>query len=117
MDSPEPNEGREQTRPYAVENGGKPLFFALRDPQPGTVELRRCYSPRSGDHMLSIDARNECPRAGYQVEGVLGYVYPMTVANAVEVHRCWNRSDHLTARDPQECLVNRYQVEASFWAF
>jgi hypothetical protein len=95
----------------------RPLFRTLRVAQPGTVELRRCYSSRLKDHMVSLDAYNECPRAGYVVEGVLGYVYPQQVPNSVHVYRCYNGYDGLTALDPRECTANGHRVEGEFWAF
>ena len=111
MDSLVPGEGG-----YNTENGGMPLFHAFAAPRPGTIEIRRCYSPRTRDHLLSMDAGRECPPNGYVIEGVLGYVFPVDVANARPVRRCWNGRDHLSTVDPRECVANGYEVEAGFWA-
>ena len=85
MDALVPDEGG-----YTTENSNQPLFRTLRNPAPGTIELRRCYSRRTGDHMFSMDAANECPRAG---------------------------SDHMSVTDTHECSQNRYSIEGGFWAY
>ncbi|QFZ18425.1 alpha-L-fucosidase [Saccharothrix syringae] len=78
----------------------------------GPVALYRCFSPGTGDHLVTTDSGCEDP-SRYSLDGPVGYAHHDQVAGTVALYRCFSPSTmrHLVTTDSGCEDPSRYFLE------
>ena len=104
---------------YYVEPGGYNYFYVALEAGkiPGTVALHRFFTQSgTGDHLFSLN-RYEVS-AGWNYEGVVGYVWPPNAqgANSNPIYRKFNGLDHFLTTNRNEAPTYALEGDPLFYA-
>ncbi|KAJ7286746.1 hypothetical protein C8J57DRAFT_1049282, partial [Mycena rebaudengoi] len=78
------------------------------------VPFYHLYNPRSRDHLYTTSLAKRNAAGQYTKEGIVGYIYPRPICNAIPLYRLYNNQDHFHTIDEQEvCDAKRsgYRLE------